>query len=330
MTNRNGSIPLKTATDRYNTVVTESRSPNTARAYAQATAKFLDLLGDRNVNPETAPMESANESWLIDFIGSLRDHSPATEQLYLTAVVGFYEFLASEYGLDVNLARVRALVRRRQRRVPPKLPEFPRRDVESVIACVEAAASEPCKDDREKLRNLRDKAFILTLADTGLRIGEACSLTRGQYDRDERQAIVVIKGGGESIVRFSTRAHNAILAYLEARSHVDGASGRAMSALPVFARHDKGAGSKLKQIKTVGARNIINNWGVRALGNTSRGLITPHTFRHYFVTVVLRGSGGNLKLAQELARHKNIAITQRYAHLADDDLDRGYHEIFNE
>jgi len=33
---------------------------------------------------------------------------------------------------------------------------------------------------------------------------------------------------------------------------------------------------------------------------------------------------------QELARHKNIAITQRYAHLADDDLDRGYHEIFNE
>ena len=103
-----------------------------------------------------------------------------------------------------------------------------------------------------------------------------------------------------------------------------------MSALPVFARHDRGAGSKLKQIKTVGARNIINNWVVRALGSASRGLITPHTFRHYFVTVVLRGSGGNLKLAQELARHKNIAITQRYAHLADDDLDRGYHKIFNE
>ena len=44
---------------------------------------------------------------------------------------------------------------------------------------------------------------------------------------------------------------------------------------------------------------------------------------------MLRASGGNLRLAQELARHKNIAITQRYAHLSDDDLDRGYHEIFN-
>jgi site-specific recombinase XerD len=48
------------------------------------------------------------------------------------------------------------------------------------------------------------------------------------------------------------------------------------------------------------------------------------------VTTVLRGSGGNLKLAQDLARHKNIAVTQRYAHLSDDELDRGYWKIFEE
>ena len=45
--------------------------------------------------------------------------------------------------------------------------------------------------------------------------------------------------------------------------------------------------------------------------------------------MVLRGSGGNLRLAQELARHETIAITQRYTHLSDDELERGYHEIFN-
>ncbi|MCK5319167.1 MAG: tyrosine-type recombinase/integrase, partial [Anaerolineales bacterium] len=65
-----------------------------------------------------------------------------------------------------------------------------------------------------------------------------------------------------------------------------------------------------------------------ALGPEATGTITPHSFRHYFVTTVLRGSGGNLKLAQELARHRNIAVTQRYAHLSDDELDRGYHDIF--
>ena len=35
-------------------------------------------------------------------------------------------------------------------------------------------------------------------------------------------------------------------------------------------------------------------------------------------------------LAQELARHRNIAVTQRYAHLSDDELDQGYYEIFKE
>jgi site-specific recombinase XerD len=46
------------------------------------------------------------------------------------------------------------------------------------------------------------------------------------------------------------------------------------------------------------------------------------------VTNVLRGSGGNLKLAQELARHKNIQVTQRYAHLSSDEIDEQYYEIF--
>jgi site-specific recombinase XerD len=33
-------------------------------------------------------------------------------------------------------------------------------------------------------------------------------------------------------------------------------------------------------------------------------------------------------LAQELARHKNIAVTQRYSHLSDDELDKEYLDIF--
>jgi site-specific recombinase XerD len=53
----------------------------------------------------------------------------------------------------------------------------------------------------------------------------------------------------------------------------------------------------------------------------------PHSFRHYFVTTVLRGTG-NLKIAQELARHKNIQVTQRYTHLSDDELDKAYYDVF--
>lgn len=38
----------------------------------------------------------------------------------------------------------------------------------------------------------------------------------------------------------------------------------------------------------------------------------------------IRGSGGNLKLAQELARHKDNSTTQLYAHLSNDEFDWGH------
>jgi integrase len=108
---------------------------------------------------------------------------------------------------------------------------------------------------------------------------------------------------------------------------LDGASNRPLTALPLFARHDKGAGKKVKPITTATGRNIVTETVRLALGEEAVGTITPHSFRHYFVTTVLRASG-NLKLAQELARHSNIQVTQRYAHLSDDELDKGYYEIF--
>jgi integrase len=98
----------------------------------------------------------------------------------------------------------------------------------------------------------------------------------------------------------------------------------------MFARHDRGAGKKILPITTTTGRKIIRKIVKKVLGAEHVGTITPHSFRHYFVTTVLRASGGNIKLAQELARHKNIQVTQRYAHLSNDELDRGYSEIFNE
>jgi site-specific recombinase XerD len=63
------------------------------------------------------------------------------------------------------------------------------------------------------------------------------------------------------------------------------------------------------------------------LGSSAAGTITPHSFRHYFVTIVLRASG-NLKVAQGLARHSSISTTSLYAHLADEELDKVYWETF--
>ncbi|MDP3184314.1 MAG: tyrosine-type recombinase/integrase, partial [Anaerolineales bacterium] len=149
----------------------------------------------------------------------------------------------------------------------------------------------------------------------------------GDIDWNEGRAVIIGKGDKQAVVRFSTRAMRTLKDYLAARAALDGASGRPLPSLPLFARHDKGAGKKVKPITTTTGRNIVAERVRQALGDEAEGQITPHSFRHYFVTTVLRASG-NLKLAQELARHANIQVTQRYAHLSDDELDKGYHEIF--
>ena len=178
-----------------------------------------------------------------------------------------------------------------------------------------------------KLRAYRDRAFLLTLADTGLRVHEACKLRRGDIDWNEGRAVVIGKGDKQAVVRFTSRALQSIKDYLSQRATLDGNSGKQLSSLPLFARHDKGAGKKVKPMTPTTGRNIVKERVDQFLGKEMVGKITPHSFRHYFVTSVLRGTG-NLRYAQELARHTNIQVTQRYTHLSNDELDKAYYEVF--
>lgn len=323
------SPSVQESVDAYLDTVRLARSANTARTYSNAMNSFLLTLQLSHLDPETTPASSASLEWLTDFIADLKSYAPSSERLYLTAVTGWYEFLAAENLAEVNLPGLRQMIRRRARRPGQRLPQFPQNAIQDVLAHAETLSSRPVENLRDRLINLRDRAFLLTLADTGLRVHEACSLRRGDIDWNEGHAIIIGKGNQQAVVRFSERAMSAARDYLNSRSELDGASGRPLSSLPVFSRHDKGAGKRVLPISTTTGRAIIHRRVENALGPDAVGSITPHSFRHYFVTTVLRASGGNLKLAQELARHKNIAVTQRYAHLSDDELDRSYHNIFN-
>ena len=324
---KSNPISILNITEKFLDSVTLSRSSNTARTYRNGINKFLETLSDNDCNPDLEDISVLNEDAIIWFTRDLKGYSATSERLYLTAVTQFFEYLAAENIVPVNLSRVRLLIKQRARRPGQRLPQFPRNAIEEVLDYCQIFSTSPVEDVNEKLRNLRDSAFLITLADTGLRVHEACNLRRGDIDWNEGRAIIIGKGNREAIVRFSLRSQKAIKDYLSERSKIDGSSGSPLSALPIFARHDKGAGKKIKPITTATGRNIVTQRVKEALGEEAVGSITPHSFRHYFVTTVLRASG-NLKLAQELARHKNIAVTTRYAHLSDDELDKGYWEIF--
>jgi integrase/recombinase XerC len=320
---RNTSIAQ--SIDAYIRSVYLSRSENTARTYKNALSLFYQKLYRKNIDPHETPVNHLTEDAISWFVIALKNYAPATERLYLTL---FYEYLSAEQLAEINLPRLRLLIRQRARRPGQRLPQFPRDSIDQMIGYAQQLREQPFDNESDHLRNLRDRAFLLVLSDTGLRVHEACGLRRGDIDWNEGKAIVTGKGDRQAIVRFSSRAISALKDYINARAKIDGNSGHALTSLPLFARHDRGAGKKVKPITTTTGRHIVAQRVREELGDEAVGSITPHSFRHYFVTTVLLGSGGNLKMAQELARHKNISVTQRYAHLADDELDKGYYDIF--
>jgi integrase len=323
--------PIHAVIQNYLRSVKDSRSVNTFKTYENALQFYQEMLSDKRIDPTQADIHEISEETIGWMIQALRHHASTTERLYLTALTGFFEYLAAENLIPVNLPRVRLLIKQRARVPGVRLPQFPKDAIEAILDHMEGfTTSIPTDIDLPmRLQLMRDRAFIITLAETGLRVHEACNLRRGDIDWTEGRAVIIGKGNREAVVRFSRRSQIVLEEYLKLRAPLDGASGKPLGSLPVFARHDKGAGKKIKPMTTTTGRNIVADWVEQILGKDAAGTITPHSFRHYFVTRVLQGTG-NLKMAQELARHRNIAVTQRYAHLSNDELDKAYWEVFED
>ena len=322
-------INIRESITNYLESVKLSRSWNTFITYRNAMNNFIETLKNNNIEINDQPPSAIKENAIAWFAKDLKNRAATTEQLYLTAVKGFYDYLVAENIVNYNLPKIKLLIKQRSRRQGKRLPQFHSREITKLLEYYNKKNISAIKDKRAILRALRDKAILVTLADTGLRVHEACNLRRGDIDWNEGKALIIGKGNKQAIIRFSRRSQRALKTYLKARAKIDGNSGRPLTSLPLFARHDKGAGKKIKPISTTTGRNIVADRVKEALGEEAAGTITPHSFRHYFVTKVLITTG-NLKLAQRLARHQNIAVTQRYAHLSDSELDKGYWQVFEE
>lgn len=283
---------------------TFQRSPKTILAYRNALAQFTKAVGeDAGLNTET----------YIKFLTSLKSKSPSTQRVYRTAVLKFYAFCKAG-----NWAELKEATEHYTRKPGKRIVNFNREALEQVIGY--------CASLQGDLFALRDRAFVLTLVDTGLRISEACSLKRGDLDWQEGRAIIIGKGDKQAVVRFSNRSMQALKDYLHARANVDPNSRMPLASQPLFARHDITASKKIKPISAGGMWKAIKDRMTEA--GVDRQLVRIHDFRHYFVTMTYLAKG-NLKLSQELARHESISTTNRYAHFGGE-ADIAYDEIFNQ
>jgi len=290
-------------TDINHFLETLDRSPKTIFAYRNALEQFVKAVGvDAELNTET----------YTAFLTSIKTKAPSTKRVYTTAVRKFYAF--SKAG---NWFEMKEATEHYTRNQGKRIVNFNREAVEKVI--------EHCSSLTGDLEALRDRAFVLTLVDTGLRISEACALKRGDIDWMEQRAIIIGKGDKQAVIRFSNQSIDALKIYLHARASVEPNSRTPLGSQPLFARHDIRASKKIRPITAGGMWKAIKTRIEEA--GVERSAVRIHDFRHYFVTMTYLAKG-NLKLSQELARHESITTTNRYAHFGSE-ADKAYDEIFN-
>src|SRR5690349_16843825 len=213
---------------------TLDRSPKTIFAYRHALSLFVRTVGkDAELSTDT----------YIKFLISLKQKSPSTQRVYRTAVRKFYAFCKAG-----NWAEIEEATNHYTRKPGKRIVNFNRQAVEQIIGFCESLSMDSTASQRANLEALRDRAFVLTLVDTGLRISEASSLKRGDIDWLEQRAIIIGKGDKQAVVRFSNRSIQALKTYLHARTGVEPNSRVPLGSQPLFARHDIRASKKIRPI----------------------------------------------------------------------------------
>jgi len=203
-----------------------------------------------------------------------------------SALRRFYRFLVDD-GLRADDPSTALPQPQLRRPLPRVLSEA---DVESIFSAAQdkAASGEPLA-----LRNL---ALIELLYGSGLRASEVISLPRGAVREGQPFLILSGKGSKERMVPISSRAAEAVKAWL---ANVPGSSPW------LFA-------SGRKHLSRVRLFQIVRE--MAADSGISPERISPHVLRHAFATHLLSG-GADLRVLQALLGHADIATTQIYTHV---------------
>jgi integrase/recombinase XerD len=207
----------------------------------------------------------------------------------------FFSFLVDE-GLREDDPSP-ALPRPRARRPLPRL--LGHGEVNALFARAEEEAASG------KSAALRLLALLELLYGSGLRATELVSLPLSAVPRDAPFLTVTGKGGQQRMVPVSTRARQALSAWLErGRSDRRDRPGKGRFVFP-----SDGSTGHLTRVRLF---QLLRELAVRAAIAPEK--ISPHVLRHAFATHLLEG-GADLRVLQVLLGHADIATTQIYTHV---------------
>lgn len=292
--------------------------PASKKTYERHLRTFIDYCEDHRVQ-DTADLSN---QFLLQYAPTLLDgYAGATVNLKIVALKDFLGFLEDKELIIVKWASLQRQWKR--------LPRADRHQVLLDDTGIEQMIGYCIKTAPADIIDARNFAFIVFLADTGLRVHEACKLNRGDVDWLELHGVIVGKRNKQAAFRISERAMQLTKHYLAMRAEQDGSQNIPLYRLPVFARHDDAAGRKVLHMTPTTGRNITADMVTRVLGERAdpQKPITPHKFRHFLIDRARRQGG--LMLAKGLARHESLQTTENYFHLENEELDRGYKDMFD-
>lgn len=153
---------------------------------------------------------------------------------------------------------------------------------------------------------IRDKAMILLMMSTGLRVSEVASLNLRSIKGDS--LTVLGKGNKERQVYLSATTQEGISDYLEIRPDVEEEA--------LFLSQRKGR-IQIRSIQYV-TRKYLTMIG--------KGDYSCHKLRHTAATQLMN-SQVNLREIQEILGHESISTTSIYTHVSNEDLKRASQKI---
>jgi integrase/recombinase XerD len=200
----------------------------------------------------------------------------------LRALYAFIRFLVDREILPYEILHKK--IRIKPEELLPKA--IPAQDIKSILT---------------EIDNIRDRALILLLLRTGMRIGELLNVTMSDIHFPERKILLYLgeKNFLGRIVYYSEDAEKALKSWLDIRDP---------NRRYLFYSRTR------QNISYVAAWTVMKK-AIEAAGLSGRGY-SLHSLRHTFATDMLN-AGLRLEVLQQLLGHRSIEITRRYARMSD-------------
>ena len=282
----------------------KSFSKNTISAYNGDLLSFFDFLS-KHFGGVVSIKELQNialkdiRGWM--FLRKTDGYKNSSTARSLAGVKNFFRFLYKYKNIDIGTI-FSAKSPKKHKPIPKAL------EVEDAKFSVENAGIFAS----EEWIKLRDKAIVLLIYASGMRVSEVLSVTKEQIDEAEKTKMIRItgKGGKDRIIPILDIAVEYVKSYLKMVPYI-------INGKDFIFRGSKGG---------VLNRRIVagNLFKVRrALGLPEH--LTPHAFRHSFATHLLE-NGADLRSIQELLGHASVSTTQIYTKVTKNKLLETYNK----